>query len=474
MRTKSSARKRFGVLAGVLVLSCSRSQAPAPQAAPILETAPTTAGADAGAAHETKAPTLDSKESRTVAKTLTKVSKLRGLEATKPVPGETLERIALAAKVKDKALREYPPEALKREGSLLELMGFAPAGFDYLGETIKMLEAQLAGFYEPQNGTMYLAGDLSGADAKATLAHELVHALQDQHWDLKARSGYRPGRSDETMALACLAEGDATSAMLDYLMAPDKSALDMSDTLLRGMMQSGMSFKDLETVPHVLKSSLVAPYVEGLGFIHALRRKGGWSEVDRAWQRMPTTTEQILHADKWRAGEAALTIPTPSGAALGEGYVRSDEDTTGELGFVLNFAEWMDVDDARLAAAGWGGDKSAVWTKGDAIAYAVHLRYDPSPTKGNGAPNAVGDDAFAKRAMSKLSPALKKSLGTPSIATSDAICFDRKDLGPLMFARKDRDVVMIVGPARTSPNGWQAEGTCATSKAWADEIAAQK
>ena len=110
---------------------------------------------------------------------------MRGIASTKAVPGVKLERDQLVARVKDKALREYPPEALRREGLLLQIVGFAPPTFDYLGEMMKLLEAQLEGFYEPKNGTMYLAADLKGPQAQATLAHELVHALQDQKWDLR-------------------------------------------------------------------------------------------------------------------------------------------------------------------------------------------------------------------------------------------------------------------------------------------------
>ena len=256
---------------------------------------------------------LASKDSRQVARTLAIVSEMRGIAATKPVPGVKLERDALVARVKDKALREYPPEALRREGLLLQIVGFAPPTFDYLGEMMKLLEAQLEGFYEPKNGTMYLAADLHGPQAQATLAHELVHALQDQKWDLKKRSDYKPGRGDEAMALACLAEGDATSLMLDFLMKPDKSALDIPDDALRELMASGMNMGDIQTVPHILRSTLIAPYMEGLGFVHTLRRKGDWKAVNAAWDRPPTTTEQILHVDKWEANEGPLTDPRADG-----------------------------------------------------------------------------------------------------------------------------------------------------------------
>ena len=267
-----------------------------------------------------------SKDDTQVARTLLKVSEMRGLPATKAVPGVKLARDQLVARVRDKALREYPAEALRREGLLLQIIGFAPPTFDYLSEMMKLLDAQLEGFYEPKNGTMYLASDLKGPQAQATLAHELVHALQDQRWDLRKRSDYRPGHGDETMALACLAEGDATSLMLDFAMRPDKSALDLPPDTIRELMKGGMNMGDVQSVPHILRSTLVAPYMEGIAFVHELRRKGGWAAVDGAWERLPTTTEQVLHLGKWEAQEGALAVAAPTGRALGEGWKNEDED----------------------------------------------------------------------------------------------------------------------------------------------------
>jgi len=410
---------------------------------------------------------LTSKDSKQVARTLARVSEMRGIVSTRAVPGVKLDRDQLVARVKDKALREYPPEALRREGLLLQITGFAPPTFDYLSEMLKLLEAQLEGFYEPKNGTMYLAADLKGPQAQATLAHELVHALQDQKWDLRKRSDYKPGRGDEAMALACLAEGDATSLMLDFLMKPDKSALDIPDDALRELMASGMNIGDVQSVPHILRSTLIAPYMEGLGFVHELRRKGDWKAVDRAWDRPPTTTEQIMHVDKWEANEGPIAIPAPTALALGEGWNKDDEDTFGELGFALTFAEWMDVEEARKAAAGWGGDRTSVFSKGDQIAHAVHVRYD-------GASAAPKPDAYAERAFGKLAVGLKKSLGKPATSDPTTICFDRKELGPLLFARRDRDIVMITGPARVASGAWTSTSNCTTAKTWSDEIVAQK
>ncbi|MBX3204593.1 MAG: hypothetical protein KF764_05960 [Labilithrix sp.] len=424
-------------------------------------TAPSAAPAPSPTAPEAEEGSLSSKESKAVARTLLRVSELRGVKATRAVPGVKLDRDKLVARVKEKALREYPAEALRREGQLLQMLGFAPATFDYLGEMMKLLEAQLEGFYEPKNGTMYLAADLRGKEAQATLAHELVHALQDQSWDLKSRSSYRPGKGDETLALACLAEGDATSVMMDFIMHEQgRTALDLPDEMVRELMASGVNGASIQSVPHILRTTLIAPYIDGLSFVHALRRKGGWAMVDRAWSQPPTTTEQVLHLDKWESHEPAIPVAAPSAAALGAGWKLDDEDTLGELGSALNFEEWLDAADARQAAAGWGGDRSAVYSKGDELAFAVHSRYDAL--------------SFSERAMQKLAPGLKKSLGKPAIDTPGAVCFERKDLGPLLFARKDRDLVMIAGPARAVATAWTSTSTCAQAKRWADEIVATR
>lgn len=438
----------------LLLVACSAPQPPPPAPQPALSVAPIDAGPPPVAS---VAPSpLDTKESREVARTLKRVSELRGVPATKPVPGVTLPREELVAKIKEKALREFPADAIKREGDVLKLFGFAPASFDYLANELRLLESQLEGFYEPNNGTMYLAGDLKGAEAKVTLAHELDHALQDQRWDLKPHSGYRPGESDKTMAHACLAEGDATSLMIDY----DRSkhggtALDLDDDMLKGSMAAGMELPALKDVPNILKSGLIAPYVNGIVFINTARRKGGWALVNKVWDSPPISTEQILHFSKWESHEPPLLVSTPTAAALGAGWKGDDEDSYGELDLALTLQEWIPEADAKRAAEGWGGDKSAVFTNGEEIAFALHERYDPGALK---AP-----------VYAKVLSGMKKTFGKPKIDTADTFCTEREGLGPLLITRKDRDVVLTVGPA-TRGTTWSSKATCAAAKKWADEV----
>ncbi|MDB4998177.1 MAG: hypothetical protein JWM74_5609, partial [Myxococcaceae bacterium] len=246
------------------------------------------------------------RETRRIARMLRRVSTARGLETKRAVPGKILSRVDLIARVKDHVAKEIPNEAIRNEGLVLQLLGFVPPKFDYEAETFALLEAQLAGFYEPADGSMYMAADLDEENATATLAHELVHALQDQHYDLGPRSKYKPGQGDKASAGAALAEGDATSAMIDVMVqGSGGTALDVPEDVFTQQVMASMSSGPGASAPHAMRASLVSPYIDGTIFIHALRKRGGWKEVDAVWRNPPVTTEQVLHVDKYDTHEAA-------------------------------------------------------------------------------------------------------------------------------------------------------------------------
>jgi hypothetical protein len=403
---------------------------------------------------------------------LEKVSHARGLVPKKAVPGATLDRAALIARVKSHVDREVPHDAIVNEGLAQQLLGFIPTRFDYEAATYALLEAQLAGFYEPADGTMYMAADLDDENAFATLAHELVHALQDQYWDLAPESKYVPGQEDRQDAFSGLAEGDATSAMADVMIGqakPGASALDIPNELFTEQIIGGMSGGPAEGTPHIMRMSLVAPYIDGTLFVHALRRRGGWAAVNKAWEHPPETTEQLLHVDKWTAHEPAIAVAEPPFAALGFGWTVADADTYGELGVRLALGEWLGATLAGPLAAGWGGDRGVLVKRGEEYAFAWHVRYDDAKPK--------APDAFAARAFLALGPAIAKlnhapaAHTTPSASTPEMFeCAERKEAGPLGVLRKGRDVVVVAGPAKVSAKGWTSAGKCDLARKWATEI----
>jgi hypothetical protein len=454
---------------GLLLASAACGSTPVPAPAPVAP-APTPAPSSAApvsSAAPSAADVAHDKQTRLIARMLRRVEAARGIQSTKPVPGVLLDRKDLIARVKDHVTRELPAEAIRDEGLELALFGFIPGQFDYEAAEYELLQDQLAGYYEPADGTMYMANDLGEEEASATLAHELVHALQDQRWNLADRSKYSPGQGDRSEAVSALAEGDATSAMFDVMIeraAPGqgKTAIDMPDDLFGEQIRAGMNDGPGAKAPHIMKTSLVAPYIYGTLFVHSLRRQGGWAAVNGAWDNPPTTSEQVLHIDKWIAHEAPIAIAAPAFASLGAGWRSVDEDSEGELGTRLAYEEWMDARAAAELSAGWGGDRGVLLRSGDQVAFAWRLRYDPGKTK----------DERAAKAWPALVKALDGALGKAQASEPGFSCHARTDRGPFAIARAGADLIVVLGPATSTAAGWSSAGDCALARKWTREIAA--
>jgi hypothetical protein len=397
---------------------------------------------------------------------LGRVEVARGLEAAHAVPGVVLDRKALLARVKEHLAIELPPEAIHDEGLALQLFGFVPTAFDYEAAEYDLLQDQLAGYYEPADRTMYMAADLGDAEAEATLAHELVHALQDQRWDLAARCKYHPGEGDRSEAVSALAEGDATSAMFDVLVANAaggaKTALDIPDDVFAAQIRDGMEQGPGAGAPRIMRSSLAAPYIYGTLFVHTLRREGGWAAVNRAWDDAPVTTEQILHVEKWKEHEGAATVAAPPYATLGPGWSVEDDDSEGELGTRLAFEEWMDAKKAADVSAGWGGDRGMLLKNGDRIAYVWRLRYDA----------AVGHaPSRAPAAFRAVVEGIEKE-GRSTTSDASFACRARADRGALAVSLTKDEILFTFGPAQIHDGAWKSAGDCGLGRRWSKEIAA--
>jgi hypothetical protein len=361
----------------------------------------------------------------------------------------------MAEHVKATIEREVPPDVIRAEGEMLVALGLAPPSFDYSAAILALMSGELAGYYEPLDKTMYLAADLGETDSEATLSHELVHALQDQHYDLGKLLEFRADASDLQGAVHALAEGDATSAMLDAMLERQGAkATDLSEELLGPQLRASSLLSGVGIpVPDILKRSLVAPYVDGIEFVHALRRRAGWAEVDRAWKSPPISTEQLLHVEKYFAHEPPLEVPPPNGpeGTAGTPYT----DVLGEESLRLILEEWVPRRTAVEAAQGWGGDRGAVFREGDRIAVAWHVRDD--------------DVGSATRLVSALRRGVAAQQGS-AVAPAAPDCAERATLGPLAVAQQGRDVAIVAGPYERRGPSTVSAGTCSRAKAWATRI----
>lgn len=400
------------------------------------------------------------------------VSSTRELDAKERVQGALIERDALLSRLRTDVVSDLKQELVLGTTELLVALNTAPANFDFVESVTALYTSQLAGFYDPKEKRMYLLADLDEEGKRATLWHELVHALQDQYYDLRTLSDWAFDATDRLSAVQALAEGDATSAMLDLVLAPrSMRATELPDGFLGpdAMLMEGKA--ELEKVPPLLKRSVLAPYNDGVKFVHFLRRRGGWASVDAAWKKLPVSTEQILHPEKYLAGEAPEEVPVPPPPVPEAALVY--RDVLGEQTFRLLFQDWMPTRTAVESANDWAGDRVAVYAWGEARAVGLRLRYD------NAEGALRGAHAFVRGALGpEFERGAQPGTGLAPVSAETAarefktgkFCSEREIRGPFAVERRGREIAVALGPFSREGSEPKSAGTCREALAWTKAI----
>jgi len=394
------------------------------------------------------------------------VARVRGLAPKNQVRGRLISRSEIERYVSDQLDQETPKDVVEATEALLYGFGTVDASFDYRASVISLMSSQLLGFYDPQKKAFFVAGQLRGEEADVTLWHELVHALQDQYFDLSRILDWQPDGGDRQAAVHALAEGDATSAMLDAMLEPrGVTALQLPDGLMRAESVLGSAAL---TAPPVLVRSLLAPYADGLAFTNYLRRKGGFAAVDEAWRSLPVSTEQLLHPEKFLAHEPPLEVALPAAPAHLPGFTERFHDVMGEQTLRILLEEWLPARTAAEAAADWGGDRLSVFSDAEHARWAGawHLRFDSDAA----ATRCL--TAFIRAAALTDRSAPSRALAPPaSVASPGPSCHERAQQGPIALARHGRDLAITLGPFQRHIHEVAEHPGCSAALAWARSLA---
>ena len=200
-----------------------------------------------------------------------------------------------------------------------------------------------------------------------TIAHELVHALTDQHFDIGTEYDRRieEGNGDDAAAMLALVEGDATYQQLLYLESMDPvRAAQVTIELLT------IDSSVYDSSPRWMQVDLAFPYERGVTFASALIGEGGLKAIDDAYQALPSTTEQIIDPNKYLRGEAPSPI-APLTVSV-DGWALHDEGSMGEWGTRVVLMESISPGDLAVAASGWDNDAYRVFVNGDDAAFVWH------------------------------------------------------------------------------------------------------
>lgn len=331
-----------------------------------------------------------------VGRSKARVEQLRGQEFTRDVTVEVLTREQFAERERARSAENPEDPAYNRWNNqvwealfIVDEDADISKAFDSLGESLVL------GQYFPGDDALLVVSDDPARPVidNETLVHELVHALQDQQYNLSAPR-YGPPTQDTQLARNGLTEGEA-----DYV-----TALYVE--------QCATGWECVETPPSNAPSPdysqlnlgvvlvVVQPYGDGPAYVDYLVSEEGWDAVDAAHQDLPQSTERIMHH---RGDDSIPELRVVDTAR--NGWVRYDDeigdggaDTAGEASIYIMFwyqgyrygNEVVDrstilppdagqYDTYNLTSTpsyGWGNDKILPYKNGDEDGYVWVSTWD--------------------------------------------------------------------------------------------------
>jgi hypothetical protein len=295
------------------------------------------------------------------------VADIRGLESSAPVTRYVVSRSGVRPILEAEfQANGGSREEMDDEARVLSALGLIKPTYDMYTNALNGLTDNLGGFFFPWSDEVYVIGSRFGGVEHFVYSHEYAHALVDQTFQVDAQGVYPEclSNSDRCRAIKALVEGDATLVM-GLWWRQYSSPSDYQD--IQNYVPPQSTLPEQYPPEYVLLDSEF-PYLQGLDFVTSLHDAGNWPAVNRAYERWPESTEQILHPEKYRAGEGPQGIALPAmDQVLGDGWRKLSEDTLGEWGTYLLLGYGADLDAAladgvaATAARGWGGDRYQVY-----------------------------------------------------------------------------------------------------------------
>ena len=283
------------------------------------------------------------------------VAKARDLDFKHPVEIDFLSAAEYTAVSQDKPAPTAESEREMQDTvGQMRALGFVQGEVDLAAATDTLADSGTLAYYDPSTKRVSVRGTKLTPMLRVTLAHELVHVLQDQHFDL-GRLKSLP--SSQTAGLRALAEGDAgriESAYADAVLTPAELASYKMESAASGeVAQSQVD----DAVPEALTVLFAAPYAFGPSLVAFLERNGGNDAIDAAFKD-PPTDEVLFNPQVWGTPSAelrAVTVDAPGGAEA------LDSGQFGSAAWYLLLGARLPPAVALNATDGLGGDAYVVY-----------------------------------------------------------------------------------------------------------------
>jgi hypothetical protein len=292
------------------------------------------------------------------------IEKETGLPFTGAVKVTALDGAAFTGRLDAVRLNPAMDRARRAEGTL-KALGIIDPGVNLADQVKRLSTGSVTVFYDVKANELIVKNGPLTSFVLKTIVHEMVRADYDQHFELDRPALVNP--DDESgVAWDSLVEGTAKRIETRFVSAlpdGDKKSVQTEEQRIAGQLP-----KDL---PDYVLVQYAFPFGAGPKFADTLMTNGGPAKVNAAYQAPPTTTEQIIHPEKFLAGEGpkALADPAADGAVIRSGSL-------GQLGLTMMLAQVLDSGDAESASDGWGADRYVAWQNGGQTCVRLSIQMD--------------------------------------------------------------------------------------------------
>lgn len=243
------------------------------------------------------------------------VEQIRGRKFVSEVRTVSIDRAELSSHLKEQMVKSTP-YSLDDWGRILralQLVDIQPN--EILPRLLSLYESQVLAFYDPHVHTYYSIRQLPKLPPEAAklvdpktleetvMVHELMHALQDQHFGLAAKEKALMRDTDANLAYHAVLEGEAVLVMVAHMLQKSGIGIDdvVKDEAMLGMISSAAQAEQMidPSTPRYFADMLKFPYLDGLKFVVAAYRRGGWAELDKVHANPPRTTREVLHPEEY-------------------------------------------------------------------------------------------------------------------------------------------------------------------------------
>ncbi len=296
-------------------------------------------------------------------------------------------RAYLAAKLD----AELPESRARGMEAAYRLFGLLPDSVRLRPLLLDLLSEQVVGYYDADSAMLFAVNGSPREQLRLVMAHEMVHALQGQYLPLDSIF-HDLHSNDRLTAAQAILEGQATYASIGIYAPPGKDLSHDDDFWsLYGdqVREQQAAMPVFARAPLVVREGLIFPYVAGAEFMHWWVSKSGHADTLPYGPRMPASTEQVLHPDRYARGDRPVEIAFDSAAADSVLH----DDVLGEMELRVLVAQDAGVaQPSDLTALGWGGDRYRVVATPAGPALVWYLIFD----------DAASTDRFLRQAGEEL------------------------------------------------------------------------